>query len=452
MTKLFRFQRKGVYWLKRFDGRALLADEMGLGKSIQALTYMSQTKAFPTLILCPAHLKWHWQSEVTEHLSMISEVLEGRSPPKYRRNLLSHDITIANYDILKAWFRYFKRLRPKLIILDEAQNLTNPNAQRTKLAQRLCKSAPHVIACTGTPLTNRPRDLWPLLNMIRPDKYHNFRKFGDRYCEPELTSWGWQFNGAERLPELRTKLRKRLMIRRKKKQVLTDLPTKRILPTRIALPTTQLKQYREAETDFLHWLRKTHGAHKARRASSAQTLVRLGYLRRLVATLKLSLVTNWIDEFLQQGDGKLLVFGIHKDVLRPLHAHYKPRSVIIDGSVSSKRRKLAEQTFKRRSSVPIFFLQIKAGGTGLNLVESWTSLFAELPWTSADVHQAIDRSHRIGQKHRVESTLLITQETVEEKLYRILRRKQRILDETLDHSKTKTSRKSVFDLLEKEYS
>jgi SWI/SNF-related matrix-associated actin-dependent regulator 1 of chromatin subfamily A len=450
MTQLFRYQRKGVYLLDRFKGRALLADEMGLGKSIQSLTWMTKHDAFPTLILCPAAVKWHWQSELRDHFGLTSEILEGRSPPKRRRDLLTSKVTIANYDIIEAWFNYLQRYDAKLIILDEAQYLTNPQAKRTRLSQRLTKKSPHVIACTGTPLTNRPKELWPLLSMIRPDKFKRFRKFAKRYCDPELTPWGWKFDGAENVDELRSMLYRHLMIRRKKKHVLKDLPPKQIHPVRIEIPRKEMKQYQDAESDFISWLRRTRGAHKAKRARTAERMVRFGYLRRLAARLKIDLIGEWIDDFLRDSEQKLVIFGVHRNILQPLHQKYQSLSVIIDGSVTGKRRKHSITKFKRSSHCRLLFANNKAGGIGVNYVEASTSLFAELPWTSADVDQAIDRQHRIGQTHPVQSFLLIARDTVEERLYKILVKKQRLLQSVLDGD-GKIRKRNVFELLEKEY-
>jgi SNF2 family DNA or RNA helicase len=136
-TKPFPHQITGVNQICDFEGRALVADEMGLGKSFESLLYSEIEDLQPIVIVCPASIKWNWQHECATHIGIRAEVLEGTKPPKGKL-LTSPQIVIINPDILKAWFRFLRNLKPRLIIWDECHYFSNPRAQRSKLMKRLC--------------------------------------------------------------------------------------------------------------------------------------------------------------------------------------------------------------------------------------------------------------------------------------------------------------------------
>lgn len=430
-TKLFRYQRKGVYGLRLFDGRCLLADEMGLGKSIQALTYMHEQECFPTIIVCPASLKWNWEAEIAKHLGMSCDILEGRKPFRINRRSLSRPkIVVINYDILSFWVEWLISLEPQLLVFDEGHYCGNPRSKRTRAVRKLAREIPRVIGLTGTPLINRPAELWPVLNIIRPDLYEYFRPFADLYCAPLLTPWGWQYRGATNLGKLHAELRDRLMIRRLKKQVLKDLPGNRqiIVPVGVSDP----ERYQTAESDFLNWLAREKGQATARRARHAEELSRWSHLKQLAAELKLPLVLEWIDNFLASSESKLVVFGIHHKMLWPIHARYKKLSVLVDGTVSGRERQRRVDRIQHDRTCRLLVGNVRAAGTGHNMTTPDTVLFAEIPFTPADISQAIARVSRIGQKSNTTSYFLVARDTIEEKLLRLIRRKQQISDSAID--------------------
>lgn len=432
-TKLFKYQEKGVIQIDKFDGRALLADSMGLGKSIQALTwYAENPKARPTIIVCPAHLKWNWRREASIHINSPSEVLEGRKVPSQQLTK-HHNLIIINYDILPNWLHFLRSLKPQLIILDEAQAIKNRNAKRTKAVQALCKGVPHIIAISGTPLENRPIELFPALNLIRPDVFSSFYEFAMAHCKPQRKPWGWVYNGATNLDKLNAKLKDTMMIRRLKKDVLKDLPDKTRSVIVVELP--DMKEYKAAEKDFLVWLAKRHSKAKAKKAAQAERLTRLGYLKRLAGQLKTPLVEEWIAEFLEESPNeKLVVFGIHKVVMGVLKERFKDLCVVIDGSVSSVNRQKAVEAFQDSKQVRLFLGNIDAAGTGINLTKASTLLFAELSWVPGKHVQAEDRIHRIGQQNAASIFYLVARNTIEETLCKVLEEKQEVLNSVLDGS------------------
>jgi len=447
-TKPFRYQSKGAYLLKRRKGRCLLADEMGLGKSIQSLMYGIRAGLFPIIIVCPASLKWNWENEVSTHFGLHSVILEGRKPPRINRRLTSPDIIIINYDILINWVPWLLSLNPCLLIFDEAHYCSNPSAKRTRAVKKLAKSIKHVIGLTGTPLINRPSELWPVLQIIRPDIYKKFRPFADKYCAPRLTKWGWEYKGARNLPMLHQELRDNLMVRRLKSQVLKELPKNRqiILPVDLS----RMKEYKKAEHDFIEWVGREKGLAKARKAKKAEELSKTSYLKQLAAELKMTAIVEWIQNFLDSSDSKLIVFGVHHNVLEPLFNKFRRQSVLINGKTPTKKRRRYVKMIQTDPKTRIIFGNMRAAGVGLNLTKPDTTLFTEIPWTPVDINQCIARSVRIGQEKETTAYFMVARNTIEERLWSIVQRKQSTFDAAIDGKDVKLT-KSIYDDLIKEY-
>lgn len=444
MNELFPYQIRGVKKISKFKGRALLSDEQGLGKSRQCLQWAKENKAWPMVIVCPAHVKYHWQDEISKYLHLDSEILETRTPLK---RISQKKIQIINYDILFYWLEYFQNLSPCLVVLDECQDLISRTTKRTKACRELCKEIPFVIAASGTPLVNRPAELWPTLNIIKPDLFPSFWHFAMRYCAAKRKFYGWDFSGSSHLDELNKILKKNLMIRRTKAQVLKDLPEKsrHVVP----LDIKNRKEYEWAVDDFLVWLAsKSEG--KARSAAKAEKITKMGYLKRLAAKLKMSFVIDWIDSFLSGSDEKLILYGVHKKILRKLYKKYNKLSVLVDGSVPSKERSLRVHQFQTDPKTRVFIGNIVAAGSGINLTAASTGAFVELSWTPGSISQCEARPHRIGTKNAVKWFFLVAKGTIEEKLCEIIQRKQANSDQVLDGKDGKESELDIYDLLEKE--
>lgn len=429
MTKLYPYQNEGVEILEQYDGRVLLADEQGLGKTIQVLQYMkNHPEIRPAIVICPAVVKWVWELQAFQHYGLRVCVLSGRKPPKtgLPRNA---NILILNYDILAAWKDYLIALQPQVVAMDEVQAIKSLKTQRAKACKSLCKNVPHVIAISGTPLTNRPMELFSTLNILYPKEFPHFWTYAQKFCHPRRTPWGWNFNGASHLDELHRKLKKLGMIRRLKKDVLKDLPDK----TRIVAPVDieNRKEYNRVLTDFIEWLGEQSPA-KAKRARKAEELVKMGYLIRLAAESKMKAVYEWIDNFLESTDEKLVVFCVHKKIVRLLRERYKDISVKITGETSQPNRKQAVLNFQKNKKTRLFIGNIRAAGVGIDLWAASNVVFIETGWVPAEVLQAVDRLHRIGQTKHVFVHFLVARETIEEQLCEIIERKQKIVTHVLD--------------------
>lgn len=439
-TTPYLFQIKDARQIHKFKGRCLIANEPGLGKTLGSLLYLYRhQEALPCVIVCPASLKYNWQKEAAEHFSWRSEILETTRPKIY--NLLTPPpLIIINYDILEYWIDYLKRINPKCIIIDECQMIGSKSTKRTKAVTKLCKNVPYVLGLSGTPLTNRPVELYPILHILRPDLFPSFFPFGQEFCGGRKAPWGWVFDGATNIKRLNSILVKNLMIRRRKEEVLDELPEK----SRVVIPfkLKERKEYDLAVKDFITWLREFN-PDRANKAEKAEKLVQVGYLKRLAGELKISYVIKWINDFLTS-DRKLVIYAYHKKVIKSLEEKFKKICVVIDGNTPVKERKLLVSKFQKDKKTRLFIGNIKAAGIGITLTSANAMAFAELSWTPGDHLQVEDRIHRIGQKDSSICYYLIATDTIEEKLVKIIHSKQKVLRNTLDGK----SCKEDFDILD----
>lgn len=297
---------------------------------------------------------------------------------------------------------------------------------------------------SGTPMTNRPAELWPALNILRPDIFSSFYSFGSRFCNPRKTPWGWDYRGAANLEELHELLSKTCMIRRLKKDVLNDLPekTRQVLPLEIS----NRKEYTQAENYFLTWLRK-QSKSRARKAERAERLVKIGELKRLAGRLKLPAVIQWVSEFLEESDGKLLLFAIHKTVINALFEKFQKQAVRITGETPKKDRYVYIDRFNKDPKCRLMIGNVQAAGVGWSCTSASTVAFAEMAWTPGEMTQAEDRVHGIGRGTGVPASFyyLVGTKTIEDKLVNVLHTKQQNLSTTMDgHADA-----SGFDVLDK---
>ena len=442
-TLPYSYQIKGARKIHEFKGRVLLADSMGLGKSAQALMYQQRhPEISPVIIVCPASLKYNWENEALKHFNLKSEILFGSKNTRKtkKKNPL---ITIVNYDILTSWMEYLLSLNAQYLIIDEGHLLGNRNIKRTKAVKHLSLNIPHIVALTGTPITNKPTEMWALLNIIRPDLFPSFYSFANRYSKRQRKPWGVVYSGCNNMKELNEILTREVMIRRRKQDVIKELPVKQriILPVEIE----DRKDYAHANQDFLNWLATKYRARLAN-AERAAGLTKIGYLRRLVAQLKLKSILEWIDSFLINSDEKLIVFGVHREILNTINQRYSKISVLINGSVTLNERKIREHEFQNDNRIRLFLGNIKAAGVGLNLTAASTVLFAELGWTPTEMIQAEDRCFaRLNDLHGASVYYVIGKSTIEERILKILQDKQEIADNILDNEVNVTL--NIFDML-----
>ena len=439
---LFPYQVDGINFIESHNGRILLADEMGLGKSCQALTYFQHHPELrPAIITCPASVKLNWAKEIKLWMTINCDfhIISGKHSQKER--LPKASIYITNYDVLaisnpdakKKSEKYVCRpdilgIEPKIVIADEAHVWKSPDAQRTKAMMDLAKRAPYFIALTGTPIVNRPIEIFNCIKAIEPKLFPSYFQYAMKYCGAKHNGYGWNFNGASNTQELHEKLTNSIMIRRKKSEVLKDLPPK--IRTVVPMELDNQREYNIAEADLIGWLRTNFGNGKAEKAQQAEALTRIGELKRLAVRGKLKECVDWIEDFLESVE-KLVVFAVHKFVIDALMEKFAGRAVKIDGSVTNRQAPV--DAFQTDENIRLFVGNIQAAGVGITLTAASNTCFLELPWAGGHLDQAEDRVHRIGQvADSVTAWYLLAAGTMEEEIAQLIDAKRKVVTKVLD--------------------
>jgi len=427
---------------------------MGLGKTIQAIGYMQLNPTYRTLIICPASLKLNWQREIQNWMPKhgLIQILSGKKPKPIYKNT---QIVIINYDILPEWVVTILNWMPQLMITDEAHYYKNNKAKRTKAVMKLGKKVDKVIGLTGTPIENRPIELYNVIKLINPTIISSRFNFGKRYCNGHHDGFGWNFNGSSNVEELHELLASTIMIRRLKKDVLTELPDKQFSVVPIEMDNR--KDYDEAEADLVEFVKqqtetnmrkelrdklgdmadmvnideKQLKAAKELKASKINQLTRIEHLKQLAANGKIKAAIDWCVDFIEN-DKKLIIFATHKKIVDELMQRFGKIAVKIDGSVTTAERQKAVDKFQNNPNTKIFVGNIDAAGVGLTLTAASDVAFIEFPWTPGKLNQAIDRAHRIGQKDTVNVHYLVAERTIDEDIIEILDKKTKVINGIID--------------------
>lgn len=421
------FQRAGIEYA--IQGKnTLIGDEMGLGKTIQAIGVINQLRLKSALLICPAFLKLNWKRELEKWL--VDDLSVGIADSKH---FPQTDIVIINYDILKNFGEFKKAGRgtsffpgPELSrhwdirITDEAHYAKNPKAKRSKAVFAI--EADRKLALTGTPITNRPIELQPILEDLDPE--WQFWPYAKRYCAAHRTSFGWDFSGASNLDELQERLRSSLMVRRLKKDVLKDLPPKvrQVIPME-GSEISILERFGIDPT--ASW-----GDIVQQFSSTTEGFEALSKIRHEIALGKVPAALEFVNGALE--DGPLLVFCHHKDVAEQLHEAISG-SVLAHGGHSKEARDQSVQQFQA-GSTDCFIGTIGACGVGLTLTRASRVIFVELDWVPGNVSQAEDRAHRIGQEDTVLVQHLVVDGGLDAYIAQTIVNKQAVIDAALDRA------------------
>lgn len=453
---LFPYQKEGFQFLEQNQGRALIGDEMGLGKTIQALTYLeAHPEIRPAVIVTPASLKLNWAKECKMWMTDYNLfILKGKTPQKdiLKYQMVSckgaGDIIIINYDILSAWTNDLIKRKPQIVITDECHFYKTRTAKRTKAVQKISKHVKKFIALSGTPITNRPIEFFNVLNIIDPLNFGNFWAYAKTFCGAKKGKWGWDFTGATNTKQLFHETRK-VMIRRKKDQVLKELPPK--IRSVIPMELDNRAQYEKEEQRVKDQLKKSitekikdindsnkskankkELIEKVQMMKNAEKMMIIEKLKQVAVKGKMKASIEWISEHLET-NGKLVVFATHTDTLNQLQNHFKNICVRIDGKTNMIDREKAVENFQNNNEIKLFLGNIKAAGVGLTLTAANATCFLELGWTPGDHDQAEDRVHRIGQEaDSVHAYYLLAYNTIEDDISELLDKKRQVLDAILD--------------------
>ena len=346
-------------------------------------------------------------------------------------------ILILNYDVLppkkgrstSEWVDFLLSLAPKVMVMDESHYIKNPKAKRTKMALELCKRIPKKIFLSGTPIENKTMDFWTTLSVLDPKNFGNYFKFGMEYCNGYKSMWGYDFSGSSNQDTLLAKA-SRVMIRRKKCDVLKELPPQQNIV--IPVDISNRSEYNWAEADFIQWVRENKGSIAAMRARRSEAITRIAYLKTLAARGKLDAIRQWIDNYREETGKKLVVCASHHEILDELTAGRK-KYVRVDGSKSAAARQAAVDQFQSNPDIAEFYGQIKAMGVGMTLTAADTVLFTELEWNPSIHDQAAARVHRIGQtSSNITAYYLIAVGTLEESIAEAIDAKRQNIARVLD--------------------
>ena len=359
-----------------------------------------------------------------------------------------------SYDLASKMSENLEDFNFQIAILDEAHYLKNSDAKRTENLLPIIKRCRRCILLTGTPAFAKPKELYNLLHIIRPDIFTNFREFGQRYCDPKPNRWsgGLDYNGATNVKELHYMLLNSVMIRRLKKDVLSELPPKRRQKIEIKTESSVVKKIQEllsktSKSDIASILDNMMGAFFSSDADLEEQAANLEkekgneYPNVLQCYTMTGLAKiNGIQEYLHdllQNDIKVLVFAHHTEVLDGIETEIKKmklKYIRIDGSVPTKKRYEAVKLFQENEDVKVAVLSLTAAGVGLNFTAASTVVFAEMHWTPAIMMQAEDRIHRLGQKDKicVNYHYLYGEGTLDSLLYEKLQTKMAIVSDILD--------------------
>ena len=441
---LFPYQELGVAFLDTVPTQgAIIADAPGLGKTIQTLAWLSLHPEFSTIVVTPASVKRHWIREAQKWIPdrSVQVIMSGKDKID-----TSVDLTVVNYDLLWKLKDELVEIKADVVVFDECTYLKEAKAKRTKAAILLGKTSKYVIGLSGTPIINRPIEFFNILNLIEPKQFSSWFKFGLRYCNGEHNGYGWEFNGTSNTKELQSLIQP-FIIRRRKEEVLTELPPKRREIIYIEMPGNIRADYVAAETDLMTTVRIIQDNQQNANDVHNNALAKLGLLRHLVGLAKAEMANDYIKNFTQDGE-KLLVFGHHHDVLDMLEDFVKKEQigyVRVDGQTPTVKRQPAVDKFQTDDSC-LVFLASTAMGMGVTLTAASNALFVERQWSPATEEQMEDRLHRIGQEKGVTIWYMELESTIDEKMSNLVENKRELLSTLLDKN-IKTENRSIMQEL-----
>ena len=449
----------------------LLADEMGLGKTIQIIgAYNWLTENDPkfdgsALIVCPASLKLNWERELRKWLTVERKIhiINGSAKPS-----ADADIYIINYDILSKHKRFLDSKRWGLVAVDEAHYLKSPKANRTKqifgFSTRTVKSKQYSpiraykkVLMTGTPITNRPVELWPLLNYL-DDKYWGLKvsksHYEKHFCNAHNNGFGWDNKGSANREELSQRLRESVMIRRLKSEVLTDLPDKqrqvielqatksdqRLIDKEYAKLKAVIEQARINDTD-IDFEQSVKGL-----TGSSVAFTEMAHERKLIGLQKVDRVIEHVYQVAKEHP--VVVFAWHVEVIDKIVDTLRLNSIStvrVTGDTPQDQRQVGVDAFQN-GDARVFVGNIQSAGVGLTLTASSHVVFAENNWTPSSISQSEDRCHRIGQRDSVLVQHLVIEGSLDAQIAKTVCAKQELIRDTLDvdHGERRAVKPAVF--------
>ena len=464
--KLRDYQKVGYKWLKtlatyQFGG--ILADDMGLGKTIQIIALLKseidKNDKNTSIVVCPSTLVLNWKAEIERWCNSIKVlIVKGTAEERIEKinSYQDYDLIITSYDLLKRDVEYYEDKSFKYIIADEAQYIKNSNTQNATSLKSL--KGEIKFALTGTPIENSIAELWSIFDFIMPGYLYNYNKFKKKFEEPIL-----KFEDVETLNRLK-KLISPFILRRVKKDVLTELPEKNITIMKNEMESEQRKLY-------LSYLVQTKQevaeelSESSFEKSKFKILMLLTRLRQICchpslfienyngSSGKLKQCLDLVVDAIEAGH-KILIFSSYTSMFEIIESEFKKLNIsyfkLVGDTPVSKRIEMVDE-FNNNEDVKVFLISLKAGGTGLNLTSADVVIHYDPWWNLSSENQATDRAYRIGQKNSVQVYKLITSDSIEEKINKMQERKAKLSTDILSTEETfinKLSKEEILDLFE----
>jgi SNF2 family DNA or RNA helicase/uncharacterized Zn finger protein len=433
------YQLTGYKWLysntiKGFG--SCIADDMGLGKTLQVIALIARLKQdgllkAPALVICPTTLPGNWYKECQKFANDLRvHIYHG---PNRRLYLKKKDLVITTYGILRQELEKFKGIEWGPVIIDEAQNIKNPETAQSRASRHLNSLAR--IVMTGTPVENNLTDFWSLFDFINPGYLGNIKDFQKFYAMPIE-----KYRDTQKIHKLKKAIAP-FFIRRLKsdKTIISDLPDKIIIDDYCYLSNDQVILYTKMVNDTFKLIKESTGIERKGLIFKLITALKqicnhpANYLKEEKALTQNSGKAEKLVSLIEKimlNDEKVLVFTQYKEMgsilEKILLTRLNEQSLFFHGSLSRKQRELMIDQFQNKPEQKVMIVSLKAGGTGLNLTSATNVVHYDLWWNPAVEDQATDRTYRIGQQQNVHVHRLITLGTFEEKIDEIIKNKKEL--------------------------
>lgn len=443
------YQKSGYKWLKMlayYKLNGILADEMGLGKTIQAISVLSEVPSGQkSIIICPKTLIYNWAEEFKKFkLDKSFIIYEGnKQERKEMLDKVNFDILIASYSIIQNDIDILGDKEFYYIILDEAQHIKNVTALRTKAIKKL--KSKHRIALTGTPLENDISEIWSLFDFLLP----NYLMSKQRFVKT--------FSGMENIHrrEDLNKMISPFILRRKKSDVLLELPNKQEQIAFCKLSPVQEKVYMQLieninksyfkpeQDEKINYINILTALMKLRQICDHPHLVESSIKDDFALSSKVELLQELVLDAIDS-DRKILIFsqfiGMLQIIKKMLIKHDIPFEYL-DGKTKDRQKHI--ENFNNNTKIKVFLISLKTGGYGLNLTAADTVILTDPWWNPMIENQAIDRAHRIGQTKKVQVYKLISKGTVEEKIISLQNSKKELFEQIIENNENVLKSMSV---------
>lgn len=438
-ASLRTYQKVGYNWFKTLDYLGLggiLGDEMGLGKTIQTITFILSNIGSKNLIVAPTSLIYNWLSEFEKFAPSV-RVTALNGPKEDReeklRNIGDYDVIVTTYNLLKRDLPIYNTMEFDYCIIDEAQNIKNANSQNAMAVKEI--KAKNRFALSGTPIENSLMELWSIFDFVMPGYLYDEKRFSVRYHKKLRES-------PEVLEEL-NRLIKPFILRRRKKEVIKELPDKIEKNLLVNLNEEQQIVYKTYANYAVELIEKKVKEDEFKN-SKIEILAYITKLRQLCldpsvamedytgGSGKLEALVELLHKCIEEGH-RILLFSQFTSVLKNIGKRLRVEEITfsyLDGAIASEKRMEIVKAFNEGES-SVFLISLKAGGTGLNLTSADVVIHFDPWWNPAVEEQATDRAHRIGQKNVVEVIKIIAKGTIEEKIISLQEEKKKLISELM---------------------